>query len=160
MIGAIAPCQLTGNISAIMYYGNRSLQQSIAWLENVAYILGKILVFSLLGIIVWSLGETFQTKMTIVFPIIRKTLGPLLILIGFYMLGILKIKWTIKMINLENLMKKKVIWNAFLLGCSFSIMSDYVLFVFYFTNALSFFHFIWSRRPTRYFCHRDGNSFS
>lgn len=31
LVGTLAPCQLTGNISAITLYGNHSLQRGVSW---------------------------------------------------------------------------------------------------------------------------------
>ncbi len=53
LIGALAPCQLTGNMGAITYYGNRSLQFKKQWIEVCFFILGKIFVFSALGWAFW-----------------------------------------------------------------------------------------------------------
>lgn len=49
LIGAFAPCQLTGNMSAITFYGNRTLQKSSNWQEIMFFIVGKVVVFSVLG---------------------------------------------------------------------------------------------------------------
>ena len=91
IIGAMAPCQFTGNLGAIMVYGNKSLQNRIAWTETLFFILGKMIVFSLLGLIVWVLGSEVQSSCTYYFPWFRRIVGPVLILIGLFMLGIIKI---------------------------------------------------------------------
>lgn len=46
LVGPLAPCQFTGNISAIMLYGNHSLQREIRWKNILSFILGKIVAFS------------------------------------------------------------------------------------------------------------------
>jgi len=51
LVGALAPCQLTGNMSAITFYGNRSLQMKNNLQEIVFFILGKVVVFSLCSFI-------------------------------------------------------------------------------------------------------------
>ena len=61
LIGALAPCQLTSNISAITFYGNKSLQTKKTWVEALFFIFGKIIVFSTLGLAVWLIGQEFQT---------------------------------------------------------------------------------------------------
>ncbi|MFJ7886493.1 sulfite exporter TauE/SafE family protein [Lysinibacillus xylanilyticus] len=63
LIGALAPCQLTGNMSAITFYGSRTLQMKNNWQEIVFFILGKVVVFSLLGLFAWLLGQSFETEM-------------------------------------------------------------------------------------------------
>jgi hypothetical protein len=60
IVGALAPCQITGNVSAMMVYGNRSVQKPIVWKEAVAFLLGKVVAFSFLGFIVWLLGNAIS----------------------------------------------------------------------------------------------------
>ncbi|STO11381.1 Uncharacterised protein [[Flavobacterium] thermophilum] len=57
IVGAMAPCQLTGNLGAITLYSNQSLQKGIAWKELFLFIFGKIIAFSGLGFIVWLMGK-------------------------------------------------------------------------------------------------------
>jgi len=44
IVGALAPCQFTGNLGAITIYGNQSVQKNIAWKKVLFFILGKIVV--------------------------------------------------------------------------------------------------------------------
>ncbi|WP_270179817.1 urease accessory protein UreH domain-containing protein [Alkalihalobacillus sp. CinArs1] len=121
VLGATAPCQFTGNIGAITFYGNRSFQKGIAWGEVLSFILGKIVVFSTLGLIVWMLGQEFQQSLTKVLPLARKFFGPLVILIGLYLLGVFKMNWNLKLGEVPEKFLKKGKWGAFLMGGSFSL---------------------------------------
>ena len=76
IVGALAPCQLTGNISAVTLYGNRSIQKKIVWKDILSFTLGKVVAFSLLGALVWILGREIQENLTYYFPWIRKIMGP------------------------------------------------------------------------------------
>lgn len=115
LLGAVAPCQLTGNISAMMYYGNKSLRDSKIWSEISAYILGKIFVYIILGLLIWIFGRSLENNFTTVFPVIRKLIGPMLIIIGFYLVGTIKFKWNI-MFNFHSLFSKRSFVNSFFLG--------------------------------------------
>ncbi|WP_088104065.1 sulfite exporter TauE/SafE family protein [Halalkalibacter urbisdiaboli] len=130
LLGAAAPCQFTGNISAITLYGNRSFQHKIPWGEVFAYILGKIVVFSGLGLIVWVLGEEFQRELTGYLPWVRKFLGPLLIFIGLYLMGVIRFSWTIRFIKERSQPRNKL--GAFLLGSSFSLGFCPTMFLLFF----------------------------
>lgn len=88
LVGAVAPCQLTSNISAITIYGNKSLVDRVPWFHVWLFILGKIVVYSGLGLIIWILGKEIYALFSEVMPIIRKAIGPLLIIIGLFMLGV------------------------------------------------------------------------
>src|SRR5690606_37716281 len=68
LVGALVPCQFTGNLGAIMIYGNSSLQKRLALPEVMFFVLGKIVVFSGLGFLVWLLGQEFQEYLPLIFP--------------------------------------------------------------------------------------------
>src|SRR5699024_12747826 len=88
VVGAVTPCKLTNNISAITIYGNKSLVDKVPWLHVLLFVLGKILVYSVLGIIIWLLGKEVYSTLSQIMPMIRKAIGPLLIIIGLFMLGL------------------------------------------------------------------------
>ncbi|GAE27787.1 membrane protein [Halalkalibacter wakoensis JCM 9140] len=121
ILAAAAPCQFTGNIGAITLYGNRSIQKSIPWLEIMFFQLGKVVVFSGLGLFVWLLGSEFQQEIIGYLPWLRKVLGPIFIVIGLYLIGLIKWNWTFGLRRGSTNDKRKGIWSAFLLGSSFSL---------------------------------------
>lgn len=121
VLGAVAPCQFTGNIGAITFYGNRSFQKGIFWGEVFFFILGKVVVFSGLGLIVWILGQEFQYTLVKVLPWVRNFFGPLVVLIGLYLLGAFKLNWNLKLGKAPEKFLKKGRWGAFLMGGSFSL---------------------------------------
>lgn len=90
-IGSVAPCQISANIGAMMYFGNRQFTQKLSWLEVAMYLVGKISVFSLLGVLFWLFGQSLSQEMIPWFVIARKLLGPLLILMGLFFLGWIKL---------------------------------------------------------------------
>src|SRR5699024_4122591 len=57
VVGAVAPCQHTSNISAVTIYGNKSLVDKVPWLHVLLFVLGKVVVYSVLGIVIWLLGK-------------------------------------------------------------------------------------------------------
>lgn len=64
VVGALAPCQLTSNLSAITIYGNKSLVDKVPWLHVWLFVLGKIVVYCILGIIVWLLGREVYSSLS------------------------------------------------------------------------------------------------
>jgi cytochrome c biogenesis protein CcdA len=132
VLGAAAPCQFTGNISAITLYGNRSFQNNIPVSEVIFYLLGKMVVFSGLGLIVWVLGSEFQRELTGYLPWVRKLLGPLLVFIGIYLLGVIKFTWTFNLIKKREKPVGNRKWGAFLLGSSFSLGFCPTMFLLFF----------------------------
>lgn len=132
LIGAFAPCQLTGNISAITLYGNRTIQVDKNWGEILSFIGGKVVVYFSLGLSAWIFGQSFESKITEYFPIIRRAIGPLLILTGFVLLGIMKLKFLNKLSNLVPTKLEAGKSRSFLLGASFAIAFCPTMFVLFF----------------------------
>ena len=136
LIGALAPCQLTGNMSAITFYGNRSLQVSRYWGDVIFFIFGKIAVFSGLGFFVWLVGQNFDQYIIFIFPFFRKMIGPFLILLGFFLLGFIKLNIINKLSNLIPLKLKSGKTGSFLLGASFTIAFCPTMFVLFFVTLM------------------------
>ncbi|MBO1002924.1 cytochrome c biogenesis CcdA family protein [Pseudogracilibacillus auburnensis] len=129
IVGAVAPCQLTSNISAITIYGNKSLVDKVPWLRVLLFILGKIVVYSVLGIIIWLLGKEVYNTLSQIMPIIRKVIGPLLIIIGLFMIGLFQWKQTWRIFNFPTKVFKDNYLGSFLMGVSFTLAFCPTMFV-------------------------------
>lgn len=136
LIGALAPCQLTGNIGAITFYGNRSIQSKSQWVDVGFFILGKIVVFSSLGLAVWLIGQEFQQIVPTYFSFFRKLIGPMFILIGFVLLGLIKMNWLNRFTALLPEFKGKGKTGSFLMGVSFSIAFCPTMFTLFFLTLM------------------------
>src|SRR5690625_1659338 len=126
LIGAVAPCQLTGNISAMTIYGNKSLNEKVPWLHVFLFVLGKIVVFSIIGLVIWLLGKEVHSTLTQMFPILRKLIGPLLILVGIFMLGLFSWRKTGKMFKIPTKLRDRYL-GSFLIVVSF-MLEFFVIF--------------------------------
>jgi len=91
LIGATAPCQLTTNLSALAYVSARSGGLRSATLA-LAYVAGKVTVYTLVGGLVVVAGLQLQAASIPVVIATRKTLGPLMLLIGLSMLRVLRLR--------------------------------------------------------------------
>jgi cytochrome c-type biogenesis protein len=121
IVGALAPCQLTGNVGAITYYGNRSLQMKNQWIQILFFILGKITVFSLLGLAFWLVGQGFQEVLPSFLSWFRKLLGPLFILLGLTLVGVFALNWVNRLTSRLPQLKGTGKAGSYLMGVSFSI---------------------------------------
>lgn len=135
LVGAVAPCQLTSNVSAIIIYGNKSLIDKVPWLHVFLFIIGKIVVFSALGIVIWLLGKEVSSVLTQFFPAIRKAIGPLLILIGLFMIGLFRFIKPIGRIKLPEKFKDSYL-GSFLMGVSFTLAFCPTMFVLFFMTLM------------------------
>jgi cytochrome c biogenesis protein CcdA len=136
LIGALAPCQLTGNIGATTFYGNRSLQTKNQWVEIGFFVLGKIVVFSVLGMAVWILGRGFQDVLPDYFSFFRKLMGPLFIIIGFVLAGVFKLRWLGSLTKWIPNRSKEGKLGSFLMGVSFSIAFCPTMFALFFFTLM------------------------
>ena len=136
LVGALTPCQLTGNLGAITYYGNRSLQSKSQWVDIGFFILGKITVFSLLGLAVWMIGQSFQDVLPSAFSLFRKLMGPLFIVIGLTLTGLLAMNWINKLTSLLPQWEGSGKTGSFLMGVSFSIAFCPTMFSLYFFTLM------------------------
>lgn len=136
LVGAMAPCQFTGNIGAITLYGNKSIQKGLAWADVLLFTLGKVVVFTGLGLLVWILGREFQNELTLYFPWFRKVIGPMFIFVGIVLLGIVKMKWSLSMLELPKKFFEKGKWGSFLMGVSFSLGFCPTMFILFFVTLM------------------------
>lgn len=120
-VGAIVPCQFTANLGAMTVYGNQSVQKGLAWKRVFFFTLGKIVVFSSLGLLVWMVGTEIRFMLTTYFPWIRRIVGPLLIIIGLFMIGVIRFTKIISLGSIPAKFQKKGNLGAFLMGVSFTL---------------------------------------
>jgi cytochrome c-type biogenesis protein len=136
LIGALAPCQLTGNISAITFYGNRTLQQHKQWGDVFSFILGKIVVFLLLGTLVYFIGQGFQDSITTFFSWFRKFIGPFIVFLGLFLFGFIRLNWINRLSRSIPTHIKKGKWGSFLMGVTFSIAFCPTMFILFFVTLM------------------------
>lgn len=90
LLGATSPCQLTTNVSALAYVSRRARHPALAWRSAFAYLLGKVLVYTVVGGAVILLGLQLQQTAVPVVIVARKALGPLLVAFGLLLLGVIR----------------------------------------------------------------------
>lgn len=92
----------------------------------------KIMAFTTLGLLVWVLGKEIQQILTLYFPWLRKMMGPLLILMGLLLSGIIKRRYffSIKFIRNQNEV------GSFSLGFFFSLAFCPTMFVLFFGTLI------------------------
>jgi len=122
LMTAISPCPLATNITAIGYISKDIESQRKVFINGLVYTLGRAVSYTAIGLIFFfgasQIGlEGFLQEWG------EKILGPLLIIIGLFMLGILKLNipgigsLTEKMENKPN----SSFWGVLLLGIVFAL---------------------------------------
>ena len=123
LMTAISPCPLATNITAIAYISKEIGDKRRIFLNGLIYTLGRIISYTLLGLIIYY-GAS-RLDISIFFQkYLNRILGPLLILIGLFMLDIIKYrktgggKWIALLEEKINVGRS---WGAFLLGMLFAL---------------------------------------
>jgi cytochrome c biogenesis protein CcdA len=91
LVGAVAPCQLTTNLTAMAYVGSR-VGDARPGREALVYVLGKVLVYSVLGAAAVVVGRELQAAAIPVAVAARKVIGPLMIVVGLGFLGVVRLR--------------------------------------------------------------------
>lgn len=92
LMTAISPCPLATNITAIGFIGKDIENRNKVFYNGLVYTLGRAITYTLLAVIIF-LG-TDQFALSGIFQKYgEKIIGPVLLVIGLLMLGVLKIKF-------------------------------------------------------------------
>lgn len=135
LMTAISPCPLATNITAIAFVSREISSKRKIFFNGLWYTLGRLVSYTSLGVLIYFGASTF--KIAKIFSHYgERFLGPLLIIIGIFMLGIIKIRLFKSKGKLSEKIEKKAaggkgIW-AFLLGVLFALAFCPTSGVFYF----------------------------
>jgi len=122
LMTAISPCPLATNITAIGYISKDINSQRKVFFNGLVYTLGRTISYTSIGLVFYFGANQFEFS-GILQEWGEKLLGPLLIIIGLFMLGILKMSipginyLTEKMENKSN----SGFWGVLLLGVVFAL---------------------------------------
>lgn len=122
LMTAISPCPLATNITAIGYISKDITDKKLVFYNGLIYTLGRAISYTLIGLL-FFFGAS-QLELSGVFQEWgEKLIGPILIIIGLFMLGLINLKipglgsLTEKMEKNNN----KSFWNVLLLGIVFAL---------------------------------------
>ncbi|MDP2728531.1 MAG: sulfite exporter TauE/SafE family protein [Dehalococcoidia bacterium] len=136
LVGAVSPCQLSANLAAIAYLSRQARDPSLAGVSIGAYLAGKIIVYSVLGLVVLLFGLTVVSTASVpFFAIARKAMGPSLLLAGLLVIGLLRVPFSLGEGLSQRFTRragKGGAGGALLLGIGFSLAFCPTLFVLFF----------------------------
>lgn len=89
---AAASCQLTQTIGMLSIFSRPSVGY-LRWQNAFAYLAGKALVYSALGLLAVPIGAGLSAVSITAFVSARKVIGPLLFVAGLSMAGVLRFGW-------------------------------------------------------------------
>lgn len=123
ILTSISPCPLATNIAAVSYVGRQVGSTRAVLLAGGLYTAGRALAYAVLGAAaVWSLMSMVAVS-SFLQGGFRRALGPLLIAVGFLLLGLIKLD--LPGIGVSDGLQRRVdrsgIWGAGLLGIVFAL---------------------------------------
>ena len=91
ILTSVSPCPLATNITAISYVGRRANSPQQVLLAGVLYTLGRSLTYVVLGVLLVSSILSIPYVSNVLQKYMNKLLGPILILVGMFLLELLRI---------------------------------------------------------------------
>lgn len=122
LMTAISPCPLATNISAIGFISRDIENRKKVFVSGLIYTLGRAFSYTLLAVVIYFGASKLNISMLFQ-GWGEKLLGPVLILIGLFMLDVLKIKFP-GFSNLTDKLGEKSkgsYWSTFFLGVVFAL---------------------------------------
>ncbi|RPJ80914.1 MAG: sulfite exporter TauE/SafE family protein [Deltaproteobacteria bacterium] len=122
LMTAISPCPLATNISAIGFISRNLENRRRVFLNGLVYTLGRVISYTGLAVIIFF-GASKVNVANIFQGWGEKLLGPLLIIIGLFMLDVIKIKFPgfSKLTESVGEKGKGSYWSTLLLGMIFAL---------------------------------------
>jgi len=122
LMTAISPCPLATNITAIGYISKDIENRKKVFSNGLIYTLGRAISYTLIGLLFYA-GANQLGISSFFLNWGEKILGPLLIVIGLFMLGIITLKipqisWLTEKMETSS---KKGFWGVLLLGMVFAL---------------------------------------
>jgi cytochrome c-type biogenesis protein len=122
LMTAISPCPLATNITALAYISKDVDNKRTVFMNGLYYTLGRALTYTILGAIIFFGASKFHVSRAVQSSG-EKWLGPLLILIGIFMLGVIKLPGSSGTIvqRFADKVKLGSSWGALFLGMLFAL---------------------------------------
>jgi len=136
---SISPCPLATNIAAVAYIGRRAGKPGLVVATGVLYTLGRMVVYVALG---WLLTASLLAASSVSMSLqhyMNKLLGPLLILVGMFLLELIGTRWMGVGVGVawQRRAERMGVWGAGLLGIVFALAFCPVSAAFFFGGLLA-----------------------
>jgi sulfite exporter TauE/SafE len=90
LMTAISPCPLAANITALAYISKDVENRRTVFMNGLYYTLGRAITYTVLGAVIFFGASKFQISRAVQANG-EKWIGPILIIIGLFMLGLIKL---------------------------------------------------------------------
>jgi len=124
ILTSISPCPLATNIAAISFVGSRVGSPPRMLFSGLTYTLGRVVAYTLLGALVVSGLFAIPVVSNFLQEHLNRLLGPLLVVIGLVLLGIIPVPGSGGFLRWDGLRKGAQgggVWSAASLGFVFAL---------------------------------------
>ncbi len=123
ILTSISPCPLATNIAAVSYLSKKIIHPRAVLIAGILYTLGRMLAYAILGFIIITSLLSVPSIAQFLQRYINKALGPILILVGLFLLNVLKINFAGFSMSSErqDSLAKTGARGAFILGFFFAL---------------------------------------
>jgi len=123
ILTSISPCPLATNIAAVSFLSKKISHPRMVFWSGLAYTLGRMAAYAVLGAIIISSLAGVPAVANFLQKYMNKILGPLLIIVGLFLIGILRFNITGFSISSERQSKlaESGVFGSFVLGMIFAL---------------------------------------
>jgi cytochrome c-type biogenesis protein len=125
VLTSISPCPLATNIAAIAYISRDVKNPRRTPLNGLAYMLGRMVTYSVLGTVILVIGMNVIDLSLTVQSIHGDILGSIMIAAGLFMIGLIPVNFTIGSGRITERLSQKTadfgVIGAFLIGVLFAL---------------------------------------
>ena len=122
LLTAISPCPMATNITAIGFIGKDLGNKNRVFINGLVYTLGRTFSYTVLALILYFSADQFNIS-SVFQQYGQKIIGPLLLIIGILMLGVIKLNFPAfnKILKRFQNRTKFSYWDVFLLVIVFAL---------------------------------------
>ena len=123
ILTSISPCPLATNIAAISFIGRQVQRTRMVLLAGLLYTIGRTLAYLALGAVVMAGLMASGDIARFLQKYLNEILGPLLILVGMVLLGLLEFGGSLTLVGagIQERASKGGVWWAIVLGVLFAL---------------------------------------
>ncbi len=122
ILTSISPCPLATNIAAISFIGRQMGNRRQVFLAGFLYMLGRMFTYLVLGMLLVASVTSIPRVSYILQKYMNKVLGPLLILVGMFLLELIQLKFSGAGMSekMQHQVGRAGVWGAGPLGILFA----------------------------------------
>jgi len=123
ILTSISPCPIATNIAAVSFLSKKIDHPRMVFWSGLAYTLGRMSAYVVLGVIIISSLAGVPSVANFLQKYMNRILGPLLIVVGLFLLGILRLNFTGFSLSGEkqNRLAGSGVLGSFALGVVFAL---------------------------------------